>query len=152
MNIFKQQLFNHRYALSFWILVLIRSYFNAVLPLMDKTEARYGEIARLMSETGNWITPQIDYGLPFWAKPPLSTWTSALSVSIFGSAEFFVRLPYLIVLVGLALFIGKYTKGHVQSYYLLGIIALSIPEFYLHAGVVSTDTFLTCGQMIVFMK
>ena len=145
MNIFKQQLFNHRYALSFWMLVLIRSYFNAVLPLMDKTEARYGEIARLMSETGNWITPQIDYGLPFWAKPPLSTWTSALSVSIFGSAEFFVRLPYLIVLVGLVLFIGKYTKGHVQSYYLLGIIALSIPEFYLHAGVVSTDTFLTCG-------
>jgi 4-amino-4-deoxy-L-arabinose transferase-like glycosyltransferase len=145
MNIFKQQLFNHRYALSFWILVLIRSYFNAVLPLMDKTEARYGEIARLMSETGNWITPQIDYGLPFWAKPPLSTWTSALSVSIFGSAEFFVRLPYLIVFVGLALFIGKYTKGHVQSYYLLGIITLSIPEFYLHAGVISTDTFLTCG-------
>ena len=145
MNILKQQLFNHSYALSFWILVLIRSYFNAVLPLMDKTEARYGEIARLMSETGNWITPQIDYGLPFWAKPPLSTWTSALSVSIFGSAEFFVRLPYLIVLVGLVLFIGKYTKGHVQSYYLLGIIALSIPEFYLHAGVVSTDTFLTCG-------
>jgi 4-amino-4-deoxy-L-arabinose transferase-like glycosyltransferase len=145
MNILKQQLFNHRYALSFWILVLIRSYFNAVLPLMDKTEARYGEIARLMSETGNWITPQIDYGLPFWAKPPLSTWTSALSVSIFGSAEFFVRLPYLIVLVGLVLFIGKYTKGHVQSYYLLGIITLSIPEFYLHAGVISTDTFLTCG-------
>jgi len=145
MNILKQQLFNHRYALSFWILVLIRSYFNAVLPLMDKTEARYGEIARLMSETGNWITPQIDYGLPFWAKPPLSTWTSALSVSIFGSAEFFVRLPYLIFLVGLALFIGKYTKGHVQSYYLLGIITLSIPEFYLHAGVISTDTFLTCG-------
>ena len=135
MDKFKQLLFTHRHALSFWILVLIRGYFNAVLPLMDKTEARYGEISRLMSETGNWITPQIDYGLPFWAKPPLSTWASALSISIFGSAEFFVRLPYLIVLVGLALFIGRYAKGHVQSYYLPGIIALSIPEFYLHAGV-----------------
>ena len=93
MNIFKQQLFNHRYALSFWMLVLIRSYFNAVLPLMDKTEARYGEIARLMSETGNWITPQIDYGLPFWAKPPLSTWTSALSVSILAALNFLFDFP-----------------------------------------------------------
>jgi 4-amino-4-deoxy-L-arabinose transferase-like glycosyltransferase len=45
--------------------------------------------------------------------------------------------------VGLALFIRRYAKGHVQSYYLPGIIALSIPEFYLHNGVVSTDTFLT---------
>ena len=143
MDKFKQELSTHRLALIFWILVLIRSYFNAVLPLMDKTEARYGEIARLMSETGNWITPQIDYGLPFWAKPPLSTWASALSISIFGSAEVFVRLPYLIVLVGLVLFIGRYSKVHVQSFYLPGIIALSIPEFYLHAGVVSTDTFLT---------
>ena len=49
-----------RYALLFWTLVGIRMYFNGVLPLMDKTEARYGEIARLMRETGNWITPQID--------------------------------------------------------------------------------------------
>ena len=66
--------YTHRYALVFWALVILRMLFNAVLPLMDKTEARYGEIARIMSETGNWITPQIDYGIPFWAKPPLSTW------------------------------------------------------------------------------
>jgi 4-amino-4-deoxy-L-arabinose transferase-like glycosyltransferase len=109
---------------------------------MDKTEARYGEIARLMSETGNWITPQIDYGLPFWAKPPLSTWASALSISLFGSSEFFVRFPYLIVMVLLAIFIGKYRKEMIQSVYFPGIILLTIPEFYLHAGVVSTDTFL----------
>ena len=35
---------------------------------MDKTEARYGEIARLMAETGEWVVLQIDYGVPFWAK------------------------------------------------------------------------------------
>jgi len=143
MERFKAYLITHRYVLSFWTLALIRLYFNAVLPLMDKTEARYGEIARLMHETGNWITPQIDYGLPFWAKPPLSTWASALSISVFGTEEVFVRLPYLIVMVGLALFIGRYAKEQNTSYYIPGIVALSLPEFYLHAGVVSTDTFLT---------
>ena len=131
-----------RYALLFWTLVGIRMYFNGVLPLMDKTEARYGEIARLMRETGNWITPQIDYGVPFWAKPPLSTWASALSIRLFGSAEFFVRFPYLLLFVGMAFYLGRYRNPNQQSYYLPGIILLSIPEFYLHAGVVSTDSFL----------
>tara|TARA_A100001015_G_C15037744_1_gene737423 strand:+ start:970 stop:2379 length:1410 start_codon:yes stop_codon:yes gene_type:complete len=139
---FKRHFYRIRFALAFWILVAIRMYFNGALPLMDKTEARYGEIARLMSETGNWITPQIDYGLPFWAKPPLATWASALFQSFFGSAELFVRLPYLIVMVVLAILIGKYRSEYTQSVYLPGIILLTIPEFYLHAGVVSTDTFL----------
>jgi 4-amino-4-deoxy-L-arabinose transferase-like glycosyltransferase len=142
IKLLRQRFNNIHFAAAFWILVAIRMYFNGVLPLMDKTEARYGEIARLMSETGNWITPQIDYGLPFWAKPPLSTWTSALSISLFGSSEFFIRFPYLIVMVLLAIFIGKYRKEMIQSVYFPGIILLTIPEFYLHAGVVSTDTFL----------
>ena len=45
-------------------------------PFTDSTEARYAEIARKMVETGDWITPQFDYGVPFWAKPPLHTWLS----------------------------------------------------------------------------
>ena len=134
--------YNIGFAILFWLLIAIRIFFNGVLPLMDKTEARYGEIARIMSETGNWTTPQIDYGIPFWGKPPLSTWASALSISAFGSAELFVRLPYLIVLFLLALFIGKYRKELTQSFYIPGIILLTMPEYYLHAGVVSTDTFL----------
>jgi 4-amino-4-deoxy-L-arabinose transferase-like glycosyltransferase len=142
IKLLRQRFNSIHFAAAFWILVAIRMYFNGVLPLMDKTEARYGEIARLMSETGNWITPQIDYGLPFLAKPPLSTWASALSISLFGSSEFFVRFPYLIVMVLLAIFIGKYRKEMIQSVYFPGIILLTIPEFYLHAGVVSTDTFL----------
>src|SRR5262249_204715 len=36
-----------------------------VYPLMDTTEARYAEIARKMLETGDWLMPQFDYGLPF---------------------------------------------------------------------------------------
>ncbi|HBR94728.1 MAG TPA: dolichyl-phosphate-mannose--protein mannosyltransferase, partial [Opitutae bacterium] len=47
------------------------------IPFTDTTEARYAEIARKMVETGDWITPQFDYGVPFWGKPPLHTWVSA---------------------------------------------------------------------------
>ncbi|GAK84400.1 hypothetical protein JCM19238_1967 [Vibrio ponticus] len=47
---------------------LIRLISLGAYPLMDTTEARYGEMARLMTETGNWLTPQFDYGVPFWGK------------------------------------------------------------------------------------
>ncbi len=66
------------------------------IPLNDVSEARYAEIARKMLETGNWVTPQHDYGVPFWAKPPLSTWLSAFSMKLFGVNEFAARLPGLL--------------------------------------------------------
>ena len=104
----------------FFLVVLIRLFFNGVIPLMDKTEARYAEIARLMAETGEWVVLQIDYGIPFWAKPPLSTWASALSIQLFGAAEFFVRLPYALVCIAMALFLGRYTSTKDQSFFLPG--------------------------------
>lgn len=67
----------------------------AAYPLMDTSEARYGEIARVMVETGDWITPQETPGTPFWAKPPLSTWLSAASAAALGPSEFALRLPSL---------------------------------------------------------
>ena len=68
---------------------------------MDSTESRYAEIARKMLETGDWLMPQFDYGVPFWGKPPLSTWLSAASMAVFGVNEFAARLPSLALLVGL---------------------------------------------------
>lgn len=123
-------------------LLLLRAYLNAVLPLMDKTEARYAEIARIMSETNNWITPHIDYSIPFWAKPPLSTWLSAFSLSIFGNNEFAVRFPYLLLSIAMVFLVGKYAKRVQLPFFLPGFVLLTIPEFLLHAGVVSTDTAL----------
>ena len=134
----------------FWGLVLIRGVFNFSLPLMDKTEARYAEIARIMVETGDWIVPHIDYGVPFWDKPPLSTWASALSISVFGDHAFFVRLPYLLLAVFIGLFLGRYQKKN--TFYFPGIVLLSLPEFYLHAGVVSTDLFLSFSVGLVLLS
>lgn len=140
-----------------WLIVLIvvRIFFNTMLPLMDKTEARYSEIARLMQETGDWVVPQIDYGTVFWAKPPLSTWLSAASVGVFGINEFAVRLPYLLVCVLIAVFIGRYRSREGMSPYLPGLLLFSLPEFFLHAGVVSTDTlllFCVTGVMLSFWE
>ena len=93
--------------ISVLVIVIFRLILTAVIPLLDKTESRYGEIARIMHETKNWVVLQIDYGIPFWAKPPMSTWLSALSFETFGVSEMAVRFPsYLLALV-LLLILGK---------------------------------------------
>jgi 4-amino-4-deoxy-L-arabinose transferase-like glycosyltransferase len=119
---------------------------------MDTTEARYSEISRIISETNNWITLQIDYGVPFWAKPPLSSWLSASSFNILGVNEFAARFPYLLLSIGIILMLGKYARKQHLPFYLPGFILLTIPEFYLHAGVVSTDTALTFSVVLCMLS
>jgi len=143
---------NHSYLTFFFLLVIVRGFFNFIIPLTDKTEARYSEIARLMSETGNWVVPQIDYGVPFWAKPPLSTWLSAMSISIFGENEFSVRLPSLVLSLLMAFFISKYIANKKLPFFLPCLILFSLPEFFLHAGVVSTDISLSFSIMLIMIS
>ena len=87
----------HQYIFVLLFLLVVRMIAMYYMPLNDSTEARYGEIARIMLEWGNWVTPMQEYGVPFWAKPPLSTWLSAGSMYLFGVNEFAVRLPALIL-------------------------------------------------------
>ena len=82
------------------VVVAVRLATLGAYPLMDPTESRYAEIARKMLETGNWLMPQFDYGVPFWGKPPLSTWLSAAAMAVFGVNEFAARLPSLLLLAG----------------------------------------------------
>lgn len=93
------------------VLLLCRLIANYFIPLNDSTEARYGEIARKMLETGNWVTPLHDYGVPFWAKPPLSTWLSAFSMKLFGVNEFAARLPELLLSIGVLWLIWMWPKN-----------------------------------------
>ena len=79
---------------------ILRLLSLALYPLMDTTEARYAEIARIMVELDDWVTPWFDYGVPFWGKPPMSFWLTAISFKTFGVNEFAARLPHW--LAGLA--------------------------------------------------
>jgi 4-amino-4-deoxy-L-arabinose transferase-like glycosyltransferase len=111
------------------------------IPLNDKTEARYGEIARIMCESGNWVTPMQAVGDPFWAKPPLSTWSSALFMKVFGVHAWSARIPSLLFAMGVLALIGflvlkRYARN--EAYYVMLILAGS-PYFFINAGVVMTD-------------
>lgn len=80
--------------------IVIRIMALGMFPLQDTSEARYGEMVRLMVETNNWITPYFDYDVPFWGKPPLFIWMAAISMKLFGINEFAARLPGLLCGLG----------------------------------------------------
>lgn len=137
---------------SVFVLVIIRFILTGVIPLLDKTESRYAEIARLMYETKEWVVLQIDYGIPFWAKPPLSTWLSAVSFNLFGVNEIAARLPSFVLSIALLIILGNLEKKAKTSFYLPAFILLTTPEFLLHTGVVSTDTALCFSVALIMIS
>lgn len=135
----------------FWTLTAVLSIRLLSLssyPLMDTTEARYGEMARLMFETGNWITPQFDYGVPFWGKPPLFTWMSAAGVTLFGINEFALRFPHWLAGVFVILILFSFAKRLGISGVVAAIVVASSGMFLIAAGAVMTDMALTLGITI----
>ena len=149
----KKQLTNSNYIfVSVIILLIFRFIILGAIPLLDKTEARYGEIARLMYETKEWIVLQIDYGIPFWAKPPLSTWLSAISFNVFGVNEIAARLPYFLLNILILIILGNWVKGFKKSFFLPAFILLTTPEFLIHTGVVSTDTALSFSITLIMIS
>ncbi len=123
----------HEKTLFFLLLLfaVIRLISLYTYPLLDTTEARYGEMARIMVETQNWLTPQFDYDVPFWGKPPLFVWISAVGIELFGVNEFSVRAPH----------------------WLAGILSISLTAFMAHrAGfswVTTALVLITCGLFMI---
>ncbi len=134
-------------ALFVVTVILVRLATLGAYPLMDSTESRYAEIARKMLETGDWLSPQFDYGVPFWGKPPLSTWLSAAAMAVLGIGEFAARLPSLLLALACGVPVALHAAlrgGRDQSLWTLALFASTVLVF-IAAGAVMTDTALALG-------
>ena len=125
--------------------MLLRLFTLGTYPLMDSTEARYGEIARLMVETGNWLTPLFDYDVPFWGKPPLFAWMSATGIELFGLNEFAVRAPHWLAATLVLVFIALFARKVAINALLATTILATTVVFAVAAGMVMTDMGLCAG-------
>ena len=123
---------------------LSRLVLAAFVPLMDTTEARYGEMARKMVESRDWLVPLHDYGVPYLAKPPLAFWFSAAGIALFGPGELGPRILILIATVAFAItfyFCVRRWIGSVAALTALVVMATSF-LFFVAAAAVMTDMLL----------
>lgn len=136
-------------AMVVWALALLlglRLFSLGLYPLMDNTEARYAEISRVMFSLGDWITPWYDGQVPFWGKPPLSFWTTALSFSLFGVNEFAARLPHYLAALGVGWLVWGWAIQRSQQEALAAVALLAGCSLMLiSAGAVMTDMTLLVG-------
>lgn len=78
-------------AIAFAILAVAALLLNLRYPLIARDETRYAEIPREMIVRGDWIVPRLNFE-PYFDKPPLFYWLSAMSYRVFGVSEWSVRL------------------------------------------------------------
>ncbi len=136
-------------ALLAWALaiaVVVRLVSLALYPLSDTTESRYAEVARKMLELGDWVTPWYDYGVPFWAKPPMSIWLTTASFAALGVNEFAARLPHFLAgMLVLWLAWDWMRPRSARTAMLTAALLCSATVFYVSAGAVMTDMTLCVG-------
>ncbi len=131
----------------FATLLLVRAISLGLYPLYDPSESRYAEMGRKMLETGNWVTPLIDYGVPFWGKPPMTVWLTASSLWMGGINDFSARLPSFLLSVGVIWIIyhlAKVQRG-VEYARIAVIILASTVSFFVMSGTVAMDVCMSFG-------
>ncbi|MBU6474969.1 MAG: glycosyltransferase family 39 protein [Alphaproteobacteria bacterium] len=143
--------FTARVFTAFSALLLVRVAGMLLIPLNETTEARYGEMARKMLVSGDWVTLWHKYGVPFWAKPPLYAWLSAASMGLFGADAFAARLPSLLLSVLMCWLVydaARRRDGKTAG--LTAALALaSSTGFFVAGGTVMTDPSLVFCTMLV---
>src|SRR5579885_1405275 len=60
--------------------------------LLGPDEPRYAAIGREMAASGDWITPRL-WGEPWFEKPPLLYWMTAVGIRMGLGPELAARLP-----------------------------------------------------------
>lgn len=141
------------FLVLFSLIALIRIFAAWLLPLVDQSESRYAEIARKMVETGDWITLYHDYGVPFWAKPPLSTWLSAIGISWFGLNAFAARIPVLFTSLIIVWLVMRLAKSRAQEDLgkISALILFSSCFYFFLSAAVMTDMALVLGTTLAMV-
>lgn len=134
---------------TFFLVLFSQLLIFSLYPFMDTTEARYAEIARIMLQKNDWITPWFTEQMPFWGKPPLSFWLTLFGFKIFGVNEFAGRFFYWISSL-LSLFTVQHIaqRLNLRSRLLTPAVLVSMLLFYIASSAVMTDMPLLLGGCI----
>lgn len=119
-------------------------------------EAIYAQVSKEMARGGDWLTPHWQYR-PWFEKPPLFMWTTALLYRLFGVGEFWARAPSAlsgVALVGITYLIGEHAYGKRVGFLAAGIL-LTCYHFLSFSRFGTTDVMLalfTCLALYAYLR
>lgn len=132
------------------------------LPLRDWDEGIVAGVARNIwraaPESQTWLYPTINYGEPYWNKPPLVHWLIALSYGLFGVSEWSTRLfPALLSACSIPLLykIGKEIFPTPPAAILSAFVYLALLPIARHSRLAMLDgviTFWFCGAIFCLLR
>jgi 4-amino-4-deoxy-L-arabinose transferase-like glycosyltransferase len=134
--------------LVFYLVLLVLPI--GLAPLMETTEARYGEIAREMLVTGNWLEPQFN-GIKHFHKPPLAYWLTAAGMKLFGQNDFgarFCAVAAAVVTVVLLYRLARLVLEEEKKAFYAALIFATSWLFMAVTRLVSTEIYLTCFTIL----
>src|SRR5579872_7048275 len=76
--------------------------------LWDNSETAYGEVAREILLTHDWVVMHLNL-TPWFVQPPLYFWIAAVFAKVFGVGSFALRLPSALATVAMGATIGYAT-------------------------------------------
>ncbi|MEO0015150.1 MAG: hypothetical protein RLZZ535_3539, partial [Cyanobacteriota bacterium] len=148
-KVFKQE--------SLWVICLLLAavilYTSGLgnLPLRDWDEGIVAGVARNIwrAEPGSqtWLYPTINYGEPYWNKPPLIHWFIALSYRLFGISEWSTRLvPALLSAcsVPLVYLIARELFPHLSTAIFSAFVYLTLLPIARHSRLAMLDGAIAC--------
>jgi 4-amino-4-deoxy-L-arabinose transferase-like glycosyltransferase len=118
-------------------------------PLADWDEAIYAEMSREVLQRHSWIPLYWNFQ-PFFEKPPLFMWTTALFFRVFGESEFWARAASALSGVALCVLMFSFAKrvGGSRTAWLTVTVLLTTTAFYDASRFGTTDILLTLGMYI----
>ncbi len=137
-------------CLLLFVWVLLSAW---IRPLGMPDEGRYTGVAWEMVRSGQWLTPTLD-GLPYFHKPPMFYWLTAISIKLFGISEVALRIApmlgaTLVAFAGYRL-LRRWASLPVARWYL--VVLATMPYFYAGAQFANHDMLVAAfiGAAIAF--
>ncbi|HEY1213917.1 MAG TPA: glycosyltransferase family 39 protein, partial [Bryobacteraceae bacterium] len=136
-------------AVVIGLAIFVLFYKLGVSPLFDWDEAIYAQISREILQRHSWIPLYWNFQ-PFFDKPPLLMWATALFFEVFGPSELWARAASALSGVALCVLMFSFAKrvGGSRAAWLTVVVLLTTTAFYDASRFGTIDVLLTLGMYI----
>lgn len=140
----------NKYLILVGLIFLAKLACLGVYDFHHPSEMRYATISMRIALTGNYLMPYFSPAIPFFGKPPLAFWASAIFFKIFGFNEFAGRLPHFLALIATCcLIFHALKKIYDEQTAIAAVLILSSCGLFYSLHSVMTEAFLLLGMTMI---